>query len=78
MPTNFGVGMVLHGKTLGIWGYGHIGKLVAGYGKTFGMKVLIWGSGRYPKTRRGRWLKRQQTAAGISKPPMCSTCTCAW
>lgn len=44
MPTNFGVGMVLHGKTLGIWGYGRIGKLVAGYGKAFGMKVLIWGS----------------------------------
>ncbi|HEX5312298.1 D-2-hydroxyacid dehydrogenase family protein [Aquabacterium sp.] len=44
MPTNFGVGMVLHGKTLGIWGYGRIGKLVAGYGKAFGMKVVIWGS----------------------------------
>ena len=44
MPTNFGVGMVLHGRTLGIWGYGRIGKLVAGYGKAFGMKVLIWGS----------------------------------
>jgi len=44
MPANFGLGMVLHGKTLGIWGYGRIGQLVAGYGRAFGMRVLIWGS----------------------------------
>lgn len=44
MPANFGLGMVLKDKTLGIWGYGRIGQLVAGYGKAFGMKVLIWGS----------------------------------
>ena len=44
MPTNFCVGMVLHGRTLGIWGYGRIGKLVAGYGKAFGMNVQVWGS----------------------------------
>ena len=44
MPLNFGLGMVLKGKTLGIWGYGKIGKLVAGYGKAFGMKVQVWGS----------------------------------
>ncbi|HET8695111.1 MAG: D-2-hydroxyacid dehydrogenase family protein [Burkholderiales bacterium] len=44
MPTNFGMGMVLHGRTLGIWGYGRVGKLVASYGKAFGMKVLVWGS----------------------------------
>ena len=44
MPPNFGVGMVLRGKTLGIWGYGKIGQLVAGYGKAFGMAVQIWGS----------------------------------
>jgi D-3-phosphoglycerate dehydrogenase len=43
MPPNFGLGMVLKGKTLGIWGYGKIGQLVAGYGKAFGMKVLVWG-----------------------------------
>jgi D-3-phosphoglycerate dehydrogenase len=43
MPPNFGVGMVLHGKTLGIWGYGKIGAVVAGYGKAFGMNVLVWG-----------------------------------
>ncbi|MFM2274371.1 MAG: hypothetical protein RL211_243 [Pseudomonadota bacterium] len=44
MPANFGIGSVLHGKTLGIWGYGKIGRLVAGYGKAFGMNVMIWGS----------------------------------
>ncbi len=44
MPPNFGIGMVLRGKTLGIWGYGKIGQLVAGYGRAFGMRVLVWGS----------------------------------
>ncbi|MCB2018328.1 MAG: D-2-hydroxyacid dehydrogenase family protein [Hydrogenophaga sp.] len=44
MPANFCLGMVLHGKTLGIWSYGRIGRLLAGYGRAFGMRVLIWGS----------------------------------
>jgi D-3-phosphoglycerate dehydrogenase len=44
MPPNFGIGMVLHGKTLGIWGYGRIGQLVASYGRAFGMQVVVWGS----------------------------------
>ena len=44
MPPNFGVGMLLKGKTLGIWGYGRIGRLVAGYGRAFGMEVTVWGS----------------------------------
>jgi D-3-phosphoglycerate dehydrogenase / 2-oxoglutarate reductase len=44
MPTNFSIGSLLLGKTLGIWGYGKIGQLVASYGKAFGMRVLIWGS----------------------------------
>jgi len=42
-PPNHGVGDVLRGKTLGIWGYGKIGRLVAGYGQAFGMNVLVWG-----------------------------------
>jgi D-3-phosphoglycerate dehydrogenase len=44
MPPNFGIGMVLRGRTLGIWGYGKIGQLVAGYGRAFGMQVQVWGS----------------------------------
>ena len=44
MPANFGLGTVLRGRTLGIWGYGKIGRLVAGYGKAFGMDVMVWGS----------------------------------
>ncbi len=35
-------GMGLRGRTLGIYGYGRIGKQVAGYGKAFGMAVLVW------------------------------------
>ena len=38
----YGVGHTLRGKTLGIYGYGRIGAVVAGYGKAFGMKVLVW------------------------------------
>ena len=37
------VGTGLRGKTLGIFGYGRIGGVVAGYGKAFGMKVVAWG-----------------------------------
>jgi D-3-phosphoglycerate dehydrogenase len=44
MPPNFGIGMQLEGKTLGVWGYGKIGQRVAGYGRAFGMNVTVWGS----------------------------------
>lgn len=44
MPPNFSLGMVLRGRTLGIWGYGKIGHMVAGYGRAFGMTVQVWGS----------------------------------
>jgi D-3-phosphoglycerate dehydrogenase len=37
-----GVGSTLRGKTLGIYGYGRIGSVVAGYGRAFAMKVLVW------------------------------------
>ena len=43
MPPNFGLGSVLKGKTLGIWSYGKIGQIVAGYGRAFGMRVVVWG-----------------------------------
>lgn len=37
------LGRGLRGRTLGIFGYGKIGQLVAGFGKAFGMQVLVWG-----------------------------------
>ncbi len=37
-----GVGETLRGKALGVFGYGRIGSVVAGYGKAFGMRVLVW------------------------------------
>jgi D-3-phosphoglycerate dehydrogenase len=42
-PALNGLGRVLKGRTLAIWGYGKIGRLVAGYAKAFGMNVLVWG-----------------------------------
>lgn len=45
-PGLNGLGRVLHGRTLAIWGYGKIGQLVAGYARAFGMRVLVWGSDR--------------------------------
>lgn len=36
------IGGVLHGRTLGVAGFGRIGKVVAGYGRAFGMRVLVW------------------------------------
>ncbi|GEN27180.1 glyoxylate reductase [Halovibrio variabilis] len=37
------LGTGLKGRTLGIFGYGKIGSLVARYGQAFEMKVLVWG-----------------------------------
>jgi D-3-phosphoglycerate dehydrogenase len=47
-----GVGSSLRGKTLGIYGYGRIGATVAGYGRAFGMSVLVWA--RDPSRQRAR------------------------
>lgn len=38
------IGSTVHGKTIGIWGYGKIGKRIAGYARAFGAEVLVWGS----------------------------------
>lgn len=46
------LGQQLRGQRLGIWSYGRIGKMVAGYGKAFGMRVWVWG--RQGSTERAR------------------------
>jgi D-3-phosphoglycerate dehydrogenase len=62
MPTNFALGMVLGGKTLGVWGYGRIGQLVARYARAFDMQVTVWGS----ESARG-----QAAADGYIAAPSC-------
>ena len=47
-----GLGNTLRGKTLGVYGYGRIGRVVAGYGRAFAMSVLVWG--REPSRARAR------------------------
>src|SRR5699024_3303813 len=37
------VGTAMHGKTLGIYAFGKIGRIVAGYGRAFDMDVLCLG-----------------------------------
>ncbi len=44
MPPNFGLGRRLHGKKLGLWGFGQVGALIANYANAFGMNVMVWGS----------------------------------
>jgi D-3-phosphoglycerate dehydrogenase len=38
------VGRTLRDRTLGVYGYGRIGRVVAGYGAAFGMRTLVWSS----------------------------------
>lgn len=38
------IGRSVCGQTIGIWGYGRIGKRIASYAKAFEMKVIVWGS----------------------------------
>jgi D-3-phosphoglycerate dehydrogenase len=37
------IGCALHGQTLGVWGYGKIGRLIASFGRAFAMDVQIFG-----------------------------------
>jgi D-3-phosphoglycerate dehydrogenase len=49
------IGRVLHGRRLGIYGFGRIGKVLAGYGRAFGIGVLVWSRerGRAEAARQG-------------------------
>lgn len=55
------MGHTLRGKTLGIYGYGRIGAVVAGYGKAFGMDVLVWAR---PESRQKAAQDGYQVASG--------------
>ena len=58
-----GVGHTLRGKTLGIHGYGRIGATVAGYGRAFGMHVLVWArEASRQRARAGRLRGRHRAA----------------
>jgi D-3-phosphoglycerate dehydrogenase / 2-oxoglutarate reductase len=51
-----GVGASLRGKTLGVYGFGRIGSVVAGYGRAFGMNVLVWArEGSRTRARRNSY-----------------------
>lgn len=59
-----GVGSSLRDKTLGIYGYGRIGATVAGYGKAFGMNVLVWArQASLERARRDGYLVAQSKRA---------------
>jgi D-3-phosphoglycerate dehydrogenase len=62
-----GVGTTLGGKTLGIYGYGRIGRAVAGYAKAFGMTVLVWAREASLERARGDgWATAPRKAAFFS------------
>ena len=52
-----GVGTTLRGKILGVYGYGRIGKVVAEYGRAFGMRVLFWArEASLARAREAGWI----------------------
>jgi D-3-phosphoglycerate dehydrogenase / 2-oxoglutarate reductase len=59
-----GIGTTLRGKTLGVYGYGRIGATVAGYGRAFGMNVVVWArEATLPKARADGYATAQGRAA---------------
>jgi D-3-phosphoglycerate dehydrogenase len=63
-----GVGYTLRGKTLGVYGYGRIGGVVAGYGKAFGMDVWVWArEGSRERARRDGYTAAPSREAFLSE-----------
>jgi D-3-phosphoglycerate dehydrogenase len=63
-----GVGHTLRGKTLGVYGYGRIGGVVAGYGKAFGMNVWVWArSGSLERARSDGYIAAPSKAVFFSQ-----------
>ncbi|RMH42024.1 MAG: D-2-hydroxyacid dehydrogenase family protein [Alphaproteobacteria bacterium] len=59
-----GVGRTARGKRLGVWGYGRIGRAVAGMAEALGMEVQVWGSeaGRARAAAEGRAVAHSREA----------------
>ena len=70
-PALNGVGRVLHGRTLGLWSYGKIGKLVAGYARAFGMRVLVWAAKPAARRPSPTASRRRSRAQRCSSRPTC-------
>jgi D-3-phosphoglycerate dehydrogenase len=60
-----GVGRTLRGKTLGIYGFGRIGRVVAEYGGAFGMDVLVWARPESLQAARAENLPTASSAAEL-------------
>jgi D-3-phosphoglycerate dehydrogenase len=60
-----GICTTLRGKTPGIYGYGRIGSVVAGYGKAFGMNVLVWARERSLTRARAEGYSTAPTKAAL-------------
>ena len=73
-----GVGNTLRGKTLGIYGYGRIGSVVAGYGKAFGMNVLVWAREASLARARADGHSTASSKAAFFEECDVLSCTCAW
>lgn len=62
------VGTGLHAKTLGVYGFGRIGSLVADVGRAFGMRVLVWGrEGSLTRARDAGYAAASSRAAFFSE-----------
>jgi D-3-phosphoglycerate dehydrogenase len=60
-----GVGHSLIGKILGLYGYGRIAKVVAGYGTAFGMRVLVWARPESRERARADQLEVAESHEGL-------------
>ena len=73
-----GVGHTLRDKTLGIYGYGRIGSVVAGYGKAFGMNVLVWARDASRARAAADGHSRRSARTPSLRSATSSLCTCGW
>src|SRR5207249_5172693 len=65
------IGVGVRGRTLGIYGYGRIGSVVAGYGKAFGMQVLVWDARRRSPRRAPTATQPRRAGRRSSKRRTC-------